>query len=57
MDYFMFGYTEEEFIGGVCESSWTEVNVASNGPVQGILHLAGTSEGECCYTIVTGGAL
>ena len=57
MDYFMFGYTEDEFIGGVCESGWTEVDVASNGPVQGILHLAGTSEGECCYTIVTDGAL
>lgn len=51
----MFGDTKEEFIGGVCEPSWTEVDVASHGPVQGFFHLAGTSKGECCYTTVTGG--
>ena len=53
----MFGHTEDEFIGGVREPSWAEVDGASDGSVQVGLHLAGTSKGECHWTTTAGGTL
>jgi len=53
----MFGHTEDEFIGGVSEPSWAEVDGASDGSVHVGLHLAGTSKGECHWTTTAGGTL